>query len=52
MDALRACLSDYQNPVPLETLEYQIRLAANEASDLDSVPARFRDLGHRTDKPA
>ncbi len=52
VDALRACISDYQNPVPLETLEYQIRLAANEASDLDFVPARFRDLGHRTDKQA
>ena len=44
LDALRSCLTDYQNPVPLETLEFQIRLAAvAEASDLEFVPSRFRD---------
>ena len=32
------CLSDYQNPVPLDTLEFQIGLAVNEASDLEFVP--------------
>jgi hypothetical protein len=42
LDALRTCLTDYQNPVPLETMEFQIRLAVNEASDLEFVPARFR----------
>src|SRR5262245_14777366 len=42
LDALRACLTDYQNPVQLETLEFQIRLAVSEASDLDFVPANFR----------
>jgi hypothetical protein len=31
-----------QTPVPLETLEFQIRLAVNEASDLEFVPAVFR----------
>jgi len=41
-DALRACLKDYQNPVPLDTLEFQIRLAASEASDLEFVPPEFR----------
>lgn len=41
-DALRACLTDYQNPVSLETMESQIRLAVNEASDLEFVPAMFR----------
>lgn len=41
-DALRASLADYQNPVPLETMEAQIRLAVREASDLDFVPAVFR----------
>jgi hypothetical protein len=40
--ALRRCLTDYQNPVPLETLEFQIRLAVNEASDLEFVPQKFR----------
>jgi len=42
LDTLRACLTDYQNPVPSETLEFQIRLAVAEASDLDFVPADFR----------
>src|SRR5262244_101964 len=42
LDALHACLTDYQNPVQLETLEFQIRLAVSEASDLDFVPANFR----------
>lgn len=42
LDALRACLTDYQNPVPLETLEFQIRLAVTEASDLEFVPPSFR----------
>jgi hypothetical protein len=31
-----------QNPVPLETLEFQIRLAVTEASDLEFVPSGFR----------
>ncbi|HVO64739.1 MAG TPA: ATP-binding protein [Terriglobales bacterium] len=42
LSAVRACLSDYQNPVPLETLESQIRLAVAEASDLEFVPTNFR----------
>lgn len=42
LDALRTCLTDYQNPVPLETMEFQIRLAVTEASDLEFVPAMFR----------
>jgi hypothetical protein len=42
LEAARASLTDYQNPVPLETLEYQIRLAVNEASDLEFVPPIFR----------
>jgi len=42
LDAVRACLTDYQNPVPLETLEFQIRLAVTEASDLEFVPQSFR----------
>jgi len=39
---LKSCLADYQNPVPLDTLESQIRLAVAEASDLDFVPQQFR----------
>ncbi len=43
LDAVRSCFTDYQNPVPLEMLEFQIRLAVTEASDLDFVPAVFRN---------
>jgi hypothetical protein len=42
-EALRASLADYQNPVPLETMEFQIRLATREASDLEFVPSLFRE---------
>jgi hypothetical protein len=44
LTVLRSCLTDYQNPVPLETLEFQIRLAVTEASDLEFVPPDFRNL--------
>jgi len=40
--ALKECLADYQNPVPLEVLEAQIQLAIREASDLEFVPASLR----------
>jgi hypothetical protein len=42
VDALRACLTDYQNPVPLETLKFQADLAVRETSDLEFVPELFR----------
>ena len=41
-EAVRESLQDYLNPVPLDVLETQIRLAAREASDLDFVPECFR----------
>ncbi|HZN63765.1 MAG TPA: AAA family ATPase [Tepidisphaeraceae bacterium] len=41
-DALKAVLTDYQNPVPPEVMDFQIALAVREASDLDFVPAVFR----------
>lgn len=44
-EALRQCLSGYQNPVPGEVLDFQIGLAVAEASDLDFVPAVFRTRG-------
>ena len=46
VEVLHACLTDYQNPIPLETLEFQIRLAVTEASDLEFVPSDFRN-SHR-----
>jgi hypothetical protein len=41
-EAWRTCLSDHQNPVPPEVMTHQIQLAAREASDLEFVPAVFR----------
>lgn len=42
VEALRECLQDYQNPVPREVLEFQIRIAVQEASDLEFVPPALR----------
>ncbi len=40
--ALKGALADYQNPIPLDTLRFQIELAVREASDLEFIPAKFR----------
>jgi hypothetical protein len=42
--ALEACLEGYQNPVPADVLEAQMRLAIREATDLAFVPPAFRKL--------
>jgi SpoVK/Ycf46/Vps4 family AAA+-type ATPase len=42
VEALKACLADYQNPVPPEILGFQIELAIREASDLDFIPEALR----------
>lgn len=42
-EALLDCLDEYQNPIPEEIMDFQIGLAVKEASDLDFVPAVFRD---------
>jgi SpoVK/Ycf46/Vps4 family AAA+-type ATPase len=42
--ALRDCLDEYQNPVPEETMRFQIGLAVKEASDLAFVPEAFRGM--------
>jgi ATPase family associated with various cellular activities (AAA) len=39
--ALEACLNGYQNPVPADVLEFQIRIAIREATDLAFVPPAF-----------
>ena len=44
LDVLRTCLTDYQNPVPPETLEFQIRLAVSEADDLEFLPSALRGV--------
>lgn len=44
VDALLDTLEGYQNPVPPDVMEFQIALAAREASDGDFVPEAFRHL--------
>lgn len=48
--ALSGCLQGYQNPVPEDVLERQIRLAVREATDLSFVPESLRHFA-RADKP-
>jgi hypothetical protein len=40
--ALESCLTGYQNPVPADVLEFQMRIAVREATDLAFVPAPFQ----------
>jgi hypothetical protein len=49
--ALSRCLDGYQNPVPQDVLESQMRLAVREATDLSFVPEAFRHYAVNT-KPA
>jgi hypothetical protein len=42
--ALAACLEGYQNPVPADVLDFQMRIAIREATDLAFVPPAFRGL--------
>ncbi|HMN47159.1 MAG TPA: AAA family ATPase [Povalibacter sp.] len=46
--ALEACLIGYQNPVPADVLEFQMRIAAREATDLAFVPEPFRKFAAAT----
>jgi len=41
-EVLRLCLTEYQNPIAPDVMEFQIRTAANEASALEFVPQVFR----------
>ena len=41
-DAILRCLDGYQNPVPEDVLETQMRLAVREATDLSFVPEALR----------
>ncbi|MET0230997.1 MAG: AAA family ATPase [Rhodanobacteraceae bacterium] len=42
--ALEASLVGYQNPVPADVLEFQMRIAIREATDLNFVPPAFRAM--------
>lgn len=44
LEAISASLADYQPPVALEVLEFQMRIAIAEATDLRFVPASLRPL--------
>jgi SpoVK/Ycf46/Vps4 family AAA+-type ATPase len=44
LDALKACLQGYQPPVPPDVLEFQMRIAIREATDLQFVPEALRPL--------
>jgi hypothetical protein len=46
--ALEASLTGYQNPVPADVLEFQMRIAIREATDLGFVPPAFRKLAIAT----
>lgn len=42
LDAVRECLTDYRSPVPAAVMDFQMRLALDEASDEDFVPDAIR----------
>ena len=41
-DVLSSCLTEYQNPIAPEVMQFQIQIAASEASALEFVPEIFR----------
>ncbi len=49
--AIADTLADYQPPVPLEVLEFQMRIAIGEATDLEFVPPSLRPVAARTAAP-
>jgi len=44
VEAIRECLDGYQAPVPADVMDFQMRIAVREASDIDFVPEIFRSL--------
>lgn len=49
LDAVRDALADYRNPVPADVLEFQIRLAIQETTDVEFIPERIqRAFGARS----
>jgi hypothetical protein len=49
--ALEMCLVGYQNPVPQDVLDNQMRLAVREATDLSFVPESLRRFAAATVRP-
>lgn len=49
LDALRDALTGWQQPVPQDVMDFQMRIAIREASDIAFVPEAWRHLvGHGT----
>jgi SpoVK/Ycf46/Vps4 family AAA+-type ATPase len=46
--ALEASLVGYQNPVPADVLDFQMRIAIREATDLNFVPPAFRGMADKS----
>lgn len=49
--AVEACLVGYQNPVPADVLEFQMRISIREATDLAFVPPAFRKYAETPSTP-
>ncbi|MEO1856193.1 MAG: AAA family ATPase [Rubritalea sp.] len=43
-DALLACLGEYRAPIALETLQFQMRIAADEATAASLIPAEVEEM--------
>ncbi len=43
-EALKKCLESYRPPISLETLKFQIRIAAEEATDSGFIPKEISDI--------
>lgn len=44
LDALIESLEDYQSPVPEHIMKFQIEIAAQEATDIEYIPQKYRDM--------
>lgn len=44
LEALQDCLEDYRAPVPIEILKFQMRIAAEEATDTSLIPDKIQEI--------
>ncbi len=44
LGALKECLTGYRPPVPMDTLNFQMKIAAQEATDASLIPDELNDL--------
>jgi hypothetical protein len=49
IQAIEACLTGYQPPVPEDVLNFQMQIAVREATDLAFVPESLRKLAEKAD---